>query len=222
MSLKHHLDLQEGMWNPIVFHTEMTGDIMYYNQAIQQPDVKQFANAIVKEVNDMLIRQKDVPKDVQVVPSIWAMRCKRSLTENKVIKHKARLNLHGGKDELLQDICNYCYLVCNQAHNSLWHHFLLGPLESWFCYGAPSSSCWVGHLHETAPRYQDCSWKLQGPCNEATQESQLLEASCKGVEFIPCGQAHLIVLHLFIDWWLCLFSWWHHFHGVCVRWYPLR
>ncbi len=30
----HHLDLQELMQNPIAFHTEMRGDIMYYNQAL--------------------------------------------------------------------------------------------------------------------------------------------------------------------------------------------
>ncbi len=29
----------------------MTGDIIYYYQELQQPDAKQFANAIVKEVN---------------------------------------------------------------------------------------------------------------------------------------------------------------------------
>ena len=47
----YHLDLQERMQNPIVFHAEMMGDIMYYDQALEQPDAKQFANAIVKEVN---------------------------------------------------------------------------------------------------------------------------------------------------------------------------
>ncbi len=34
----YHLDLQERMQNPIAFHAEMTGDIMYYDQALQQPD----------------------------------------------------------------------------------------------------------------------------------------------------------------------------------------
>jgi hypothetical protein len=29
----------------------MMGDNMYYDQALQQPDAKQVANAIVKEVN---------------------------------------------------------------------------------------------------------------------------------------------------------------------------
>ncbi len=99
-----HLDLQEHMQNPIVFHAEMMGDIMYYHQALQQPDAKQFANAVVKEVNGHvdnkhreLVKQEEVPEDVQVVPSVWSMRCKRNLTTNKITKHKARLNLHGGK-----------------------------------------------------------------------------------------------------------------------------
>jgi hypothetical protein len=92
------------MGNPILFHAEMMGDIMYYDQALQQPDAKQFTNAIVKEVNGhvdnkhwTLVKQKDVPKEAQVVPSVWAMRHKRDLTMIEVIKHKARLNLQGGK-----------------------------------------------------------------------------------------------------------------------------
>jgi hypothetical protein len=36
----YHLDLQERMQNPIAFHAEMMGDIMYYDQALQQPDAK--------------------------------------------------------------------------------------------------------------------------------------------------------------------------------------
>jgi hypothetical protein len=92
------------MQNPIAFHDEMMGDIMYYDQALQNPDAKQFATAVVKEVNGhvnnkhwTLVKQKDVPKEAQVVPSVWAMRRKRDITTNEVIKHKARLNLHGRK-----------------------------------------------------------------------------------------------------------------------------
>ncbi len=100
----HLLELQEGMQNLIIFHAAMMGDIIYYNQALQQPDAKQFANAVVKEVNGhvdskhwILVKQEDDPNNAQVVPSIWAMRRKRDPTTNKVIKHKAWPNLHGGK-----------------------------------------------------------------------------------------------------------------------------
>ena len=99
-----HLALQERMQNPIAFHAKMMGDIMYYHQALQQPDAKQFADAVVKEVNGHvdnnhwnLIKREDVPEDAQVVPSVWSMRRKRNLTTNEITKHKARLNLHGGK-----------------------------------------------------------------------------------------------------------------------------
>ncbi len=51
MDLFHdsHLELQEHMRNPIAFHAEMMGDIMYLNQALQQPDAKEFVKAVVKE-----------------------------------------------------------------------------------------------------------------------------------------------------------------------------
>ena len=99
-----HLDLQERMQNPIAFHAEMMGDIMYYHQALQQSDAKQFDSAVVKEVNWHvdnkhweLFKQAEAPEDAQVVPSLWSMQRKRNLTTNKITKHKARLNLHGGK-----------------------------------------------------------------------------------------------------------------------------
>jgi hypothetical protein len=46
-----HLELQERMRNPIAFHVEMMGDIMYLQQAIRQSDAKEFVQAVVKEVN---------------------------------------------------------------------------------------------------------------------------------------------------------------------------
>jgi hypothetical protein len=87
------------MQNPIAFHAEMMGDIM----SLQQPGAKQFANAVVMEVNGHvdnkhweLVKQEEVPEDAQVVPSVWSMQCKCNLATNKITKHKARLNLHGG------------------------------------------------------------------------------------------------------------------------------
>jgi hypothetical protein len=39
------------MRHPVAFLSEMFGDIMYFAQAIKQPDRKQFVDAIAKEVN---------------------------------------------------------------------------------------------------------------------------------------------------------------------------
>jgi hypothetical protein len=99
-----HLELQERMQNPIAFHAEMMGDILYLQQALRQHDVKEFVQAVVKEVNGhvdcknwFLKKRSKVPEDVQIVPSVWSMQRKRDLTMNKIKSHKARLNLHGGK-----------------------------------------------------------------------------------------------------------------------------
>ncbi len=70
-----HLQLQKIMRNPIAFHAEMMGGIMYLKQALKQPDAKEFVQAVIKEVNGhmdynnrMLQKQRDVPEDVQIVP----------------------------------------------------------------------------------------------------------------------------------------------------------
>ena len=46
-----HLELQEQMRNPIAFHAEMMGDIMYLHQALKQKDASQFVDAVVTEIN---------------------------------------------------------------------------------------------------------------------------------------------------------------------------
>jgi hypothetical protein len=42
-----HLQLQECMRNPIMFHAEMMGDIMYLQQALKQPDAKEFVQVVI-------------------------------------------------------------------------------------------------------------------------------------------------------------------------------
>ncbi len=86
-----HLQLQEQMRNPIRFHAEMMGDIMYLQQALKQPNAKEFVKTVIKEVNGhvdsnnwMLSKQSKVPEDVQIVPSVWSLRRKHNLTMNKV------------------------------------------------------------------------------------------------------------------------------------------
>ncbi len=46
-----HLSLQDCMSNPIAFHTEMMGDIMYLNEALGQPDAAHFVKAVITEIN---------------------------------------------------------------------------------------------------------------------------------------------------------------------------
>jgi hypothetical protein len=47
--------------------------------------------------NWTLKKRSEVPEDIQIVPSAWSMQRKPDFTTNKIKLHKARLNLHGGK-----------------------------------------------------------------------------------------------------------------------------
>ncbi len=100
-----HLELQECMRNPIAFHAKMMGDIMYYHQAVDNKDWR-------------LAKQDTVPDDVQIVPSVWSLQHKRDLTTNMTTKHKARLNLHGGKQ------------VCSMNYYETYM-----PIVTWFTIG---------------------------------------------------------------------------------------
>ncbi len=75
-----HLQLQEQMRNPIAFHAEMMGDIMYLQQALRQLDAKEFVKAVIKEVtghvdcnNWTLQERSKVPKDIQIVLFVWSL-----------------------------------------------------------------------------------------------------------------------------------------------------
>jgi hypothetical protein len=84
----------------------MMGEVMHMHQAHWQPNACQFVDLVIKEINGHVNRKhwvvtprSEVPKDTDVLPSVWAVRCKHNLTIGKITKHKASLNLHGGKQE---------------------------------------------------------------------------------------------------------------------------
>jgi hypothetical protein len=98
----------------------------------------------VKEINGhiesnhwrKLIECEDVPVDIEVLPSVWSMRRKQNLTTNEITKHKARLNLHGGKQVFGM---NY-FETCAPQSTSPWlkdkltlFKLLLKPLSKLIC-----------------------------------------------------------------------------------------
>ncbi len=102
-----HLSLQDQMRHPIAFLAEMMGDVMHLHQApLRKPGARQFVDLVIKEINGHVDRKhwvvtprSEVPEDTDVLPSVWAVRCKPNLTNDEITKHKARLNLHGRKQE---------------------------------------------------------------------------------------------------------------------------
>ena len=77
---------------------------------MKQPDTEEFKKAAIKEFDDhcqrkhwILIDRSQVPHGKNVLPSVWAMKRKRDILTGKIIKYKARLNVHGGKQIYGQD-----------------------------------------------------------------------------------------------------------------------
>ena len=54
-----HLELQERMCHPIAFHAEMMGNIMYFHQALQQPDAAEFGKALILRKSMDILRIRD-------------------------------------------------------------------------------------------------------------------------------------------------------------------
>ena len=46
-----------------------------------------------------IVHKDEVPKGTDILPAVWAMRRKRRITTQEPYKWKARLNVHGGKQE---------------------------------------------------------------------------------------------------------------------------
>lgn len=103
-------ELQDKMEDPISFLSELDDknhDTLYYHDAMKQSDADQFKDAMKKEFVDHckrdhwdLIPMSEVPKDHRVLDSVWAMKRKRDIKTRKVYKWKARLNIHGGQQEI--------------------------------------------------------------------------------------------------------------------------
>lgn len=79
-------------------------DTMWYHEAMQQDDRKQFIQAAQKEVEDqtnngnwIIVHRSKVPEGATVLPAVWAMKRKRRIKTREVYKWKARLNLDGSK-----------------------------------------------------------------------------------------------------------------------------
>ena len=98
--------LQRQMDDPILFLAKTDADTMYLHQAMAEPDRYSFKLAITKEIADhckrkhwVVVPRSKVPAEQDILPAVWSMKRKRDLITRLPIKHKARINIHGGKEE---------------------------------------------------------------------------------------------------------------------------
>ena len=79
-------------------------DVLYLHEAMRQPDVNHFIQAMEEEIRAHednyhweIVSREDVPLNTTILPAIWSMRRKRRIDTREVYKWKARLTIHGGK-----------------------------------------------------------------------------------------------------------------------------
>jgi Reverse transcriptase (RNA-dependent DNA polymerase) len=101
---KEDWELQLFGLDLIAFALKATSDpdTQYYHKAMKEDDVPQFRTAMTKKVDDhtskqhqQLVRCNQVPEGVQVLPAVWAMKCKHHIAMCEIYKWKARLNIRG-------------------------------------------------------------------------------------------------------------------------------
>ena len=87
--------------HPLSLIANPSNDTFHFHQAMQEDDKDQFIEAMIKELNDHKVNNhwKLVPRSeigkAKTVKAIWAFKRKRR-PDGSLLKHKARLNAHGG------------------------------------------------------------------------------------------------------------------------------
>jgi transposase InsO family protein len=81
-------------------------DTLYYHEAMKAPDKEEFVKSMQEEVQGQIdskvyspVLRSSVPKNVKVLPAVWAMRRKRKSSTGKVYRYKSRLNIGGHKQQ---------------------------------------------------------------------------------------------------------------------------
>ena len=138
-------------------------DTMYWHEAMQQPDRKQFLEAAVKEVNDQtkngnweVVHRTQVPSDATILPAVWSLRRKRRIKTHEVYKWKARLNIDGSKQQKGINFWESYAAVCTWAAIRLI--LILVILNNWktrqidFVQAYPQGPVEVDNLYMKIPR----------------------------------------------------------------------
>ena len=79
-----------------------TNDVYTLSQMLKLGDIREFVLAMIKEIQEHesrghweLVKRSALPKGSKTILSVWAFKRKR-LPDGTILKHKARLNAHGG------------------------------------------------------------------------------------------------------------------------------
>jgi len=111
-------------------------DTMYLDHALKQPNKAHFIEAMKKEVSSQeeqdhweFISCQKVPEGMKVLPSVWSMKQKQRVAMGEVYKHKACLNMYGGKQEHRLNFWETYSLVVNWF--TIWFYLITAIMYGW-------------------------------------------------------------------------------------------
>ena len=117
--------------------SKANNDVLYYHQAMKADDADEFRKAMKKEINSfkdekifelMLLNKK--PAHKSLIPFVWSFKRKRNPI-GELIKHKARLCVHGGKQIKGVDYWNTYAPVVQQITTRIM--LVLHQVNGWQC-----------------------------------------------------------------------------------------
>jgi hypothetical protein len=89
--------IQDRASDPISFLATSDPGTMYWHQAMQQPNKKEFLKAAEAEVKShvdnkhfVLMERSSLPRGTKVLSWVWSMKQKRRILSRKIYKWKAR------------------------------------------------------------------------------------------------------------------------------------
>ena len=92
------------MEDPLAYIASSEPDKVYFDQAMKQPERKEYLNVAIKEFNIRceqkhwkLVPRSEVPKGQPILDLVYAMNMKRYIVTRQVYKWKARLNVYRGQ-----------------------------------------------------------------------------------------------------------------------------
>ena len=102
-NVKQLFDTTINECHNVIYNAAVTNNDVYtLKEMLKLPDIKEFVIAMQKEIEDHqsrdhweLFLRQNIPSGAKTILSVWAFKVKR-YPDGRILKHKARLNAHGG------------------------------------------------------------------------------------------------------------------------------
>jgi hypothetical protein len=102
LNIQQAAQLDDGTEN-FLYPMALHNDVLHYGGTLKATDRSDFMTAMQEEISGLrnilqVVPRSELPSDINPLPAVWAFKQKH-LPDWTILKHKARLNVHGGKQK---------------------------------------------------------------------------------------------------------------------------